>query len=84
MFTFSSFIIIPPFFSGYRYNLQMSLPFQFTDENEATAKHFLCRWSGDRKTYVATKPIPGKGALVYMAVSKEPKLGWDNPQDRTM
>lgn len=62
----------------------MSLPFQFTDENEATAKHFLCRWSGDRKTYVATKPIPGKGALVYMAVSKEPKLGWDNPQDRTM
>ncbi|XP_045476079.1 uncharacterized protein LOC123681821 [Harmonia axyridis] len=56
---------------------------KFADQTETGANQFLCRWSGDRKTYVATKPIPGKGALVYMAVAKEPKLGWDNPQDRT-
>ncbi|KAK9888193.1 hypothetical protein WA026_000462 [Henosepilachna vigintioctopunctata] len=53
-------------------------------ENEATAQRFLCRWSGDRKTYVATKPIPGKGTLVYMAVAKEPKLGWDHPATGTI
>lgn len=40
---------------------------------------FMSRWSKDKRTYIAAKPIPGKGALVYMAVSKDPSLGWDHP-----
>lgn len=37
------------------------------------------RWSPDKRTYVAVKPLPGKGALVYMAVAKDPSLGWELP-----
>lgn len=39
----------------------------------------MSRWSADKKIYVAAKPIPGKGALVYMAVAKDPSLGWEQP-----
>ncbi|KAF5282504.1 hypothetical protein FQR65_LT14274 [Abscondita terminalis] len=41
---------------------------------------YMSRWSGDKKTYVAAKPLPGKGALVYMAVAKDPSLGWEFPK----
>ncbi|PSN57175.1 hypothetical protein C0J52_01488 [Blattella germanica] len=33
----------------------------------------------DGRTYVAAKPIPGCGALIYMAVSKDSSQGWDMP-----
>lgn len=39
----------------------------------------MCKWSNDKKTYIAAKPLPGLGTLVYMAVSKDPSLGWDHP-----
>ncbi|KAI4489846.1 PREDICTED: uncharacterized protein LOC106784598 [Polistes canadensis] len=36
------------------------------------------RWSQNHRTYVAVKPLPGRGALIYMAVSKNPGLeNWD-------
>ncbi|GJQ73312.1 hypothetical protein Trydic_g13683 [Trypoxylus dichotomus] len=40
-------------------------------------KSFMSRWSPDKRTYVAVKPIPQGGALVYMAVAKDPSLGWE-------
>ncbi|XP_022916246.1 uncharacterized protein [Onthophagus taurus] len=40
-------------------------------------KTFMSRWSQDKRTYVAVKPIPQGGALVYMAVAKEPNMGWE-------
>ncbi|XP_015521152.1 uncharacterized protein [Neodiprion pinetum] len=41
---------------------------------------FHSKWSEDHRTYVAVKPIPGRGALVYMAVSKKPGMqNWDLP-----
>ncbi|ENN71243.1 uncharacterized protein LOC125503390 [Dendroctonus ponderosae] len=51
-----------------------------TDANQAIEdNHFMCKWSNDKKTYIAAKPLPGLGTLVYMAVSKDPSLGWDHP-----
>lgn len=41
----------------------------------------MSRWSADGRTYVAAKPIPGKGALVYMAVAQDASLGWDKPSE---
>ncbi|XP_043283395.1 uncharacterized protein [Venturia canescens] len=47
---------------------------------EAKPIKFHKRWSKDHKTYVAVKPIPGRGALVYLATSKVPGLeSWDFP-----
>lgn len=43
-------------------------------------KGFMSRWSHDRRTYVAAKPLPGKGALIYMAVAKDLTLGWEQPR----
>ncbi|XP_056643188.1 uncharacterized protein LOC130896786 isoform X2 [Diorhabda carinulata] len=43
-------------------------------ENEFTSK-----WSSDNRTYIAAKPLPGEGAMIYMAVASDPKLGWDHP-----
>ena len=43
----------------------------------ASNRNFMSRWSVDKRTYVAVKPIPGCGALVFMAVSKDPSLGWE-------
>ncbi|XP_011310286.1 uncharacterized protein [Fopius arisanus] len=41
---------------------------------------FKSEWSKDHRTYVAVKPLPGRGALVFMAVSKRPGLdNWDLP-----
>lgn len=42
----------------------------------------MSRWSPDKRTYVAVRPLPGKGALVYMAVSRDPSLGWEYPINR--
>ncbi|XP_067005424.1 uncharacterized protein [Anabrus simplex] len=44
--------------------------------------HYMSHWSPDRRTYVAAKPIPGRGALVYMAVTRDPDQGWDIPGKR--
>jgi len=33
--------------------------------------------SHDKKSYVAAKIIPGYGTLIYMAVTDNPDLGWD-------
>ncbi|XP_018323905.1 uncharacterized protein LOC108736109 [Agrilus planipennis] len=43
-------------------------------------KTYMSRWSPDKRTYVAAKPMPGRGALIYMAVAKDPSLGWEMPQ----
>ncbi|CAH0564553.1 unnamed protein product [Brassicogethes aeneus] len=41
-------------------------------------KDYMCKWSPDKRTYIAMKPLPGKGALIYMAVAREPELGWEH------
>lgn len=46
---------------------------------QVTDDHYMCKWSKDKRTYIATKPLPGQGALVYMAVARDPSLGWDHP-----
>ncbi|KAJ8915980.1 hypothetical protein NQ315_016657 [Exocentrus adspersus] len=40
-------------------------------------REYMSKWSGDNRTYIAAKPLPGQGALIYMAVSSDPSLGWD-------
>lgn len=40
---------------------------------------FMSKWSIDKRTYIAAKPLPGKGTLIYMAVSADPSLGWEHP-----
>lgn len=40
----------------------------------------MSQWSLDKKTYVAIKPLPNEGALIYMAVSDDPSTGWDFPK----
>ncbi|KAB0793615.1 hypothetical protein PPYR_13235 [Photinus pyralis] len=52
---------------------------QVDGQNWSQEQGFMKRWSNDKKTYVAAKPLPGKGALVYMAVAKDPTLGWEIP-----
>ncbi|XP_023312034.1 uncharacterized protein LOC111692327 [Anoplophora glabripennis] len=44
----------------------------------AEETEFMSKWSGDNRTYIAAKPLPGQGALIYMAVSSDPSLGWDH------
>lgn len=44
-------------------------------------KGFMSRWSKDKKTYVAAKPLPGRGALIYMAVAKDVSLGWEQAKN---
>lgn len=43
--------------------------------------HFMSKWSVDKRTYIAAKPLPGRGTLIYMAVSSDPSLGWEHPLD---
>lgn len=44
---------------------------------------FHSSWSKDHRTYTAVMPIPGRGALVYLASSKRPGLeNWDLPTKR--
>lgn len=40
----------------------------------------MSRWSRDKRTYIAAKPLPGRGVLVYMAVAKDLSLGWELPK----
>lgn len=42
------------------------------EPNEKTSSY----WSKDRRTYTASKVIPGFGILIYMAVANDPELGW--------
>lgn len=37
----------------------------------------MTHWSKDNSTYVSAKIIPGRGALLYMAVSSDVGAGWD-------
>lgn len=34
-------------------------------------------WSKDKKSYVAAKIIPGRGAILYMAVASDADGEWD-------
>ena len=34
-------------------------------------------WSKDNRSYVSAKMIPGRGALLYMAVSSSAQPEWD-------
>ncbi|XP_066139857.1 uncharacterized protein [Euwallacea fornicatus] len=52
-----------------------------TEEIElANEDHYMRKWSPDKRTYMAAKTLPGVGILVYLAVAREPNLGWDHPQ----
>lgn len=42
---------------------------------------FMSKWSVDNRTYIAAKPLPGRGTLIYMAVSSDPSLGWEHPME---
>ncbi|XP_071444028.1 uncharacterized protein [Hetaerina americana] len=44
----------------------------------------ITRWSDDKRTYVAVKAIPNQGAIIYMAVAKDPTQGWEIPQSDSM
>lgn len=37
----------------------------------------MTHWAKDKSTYVSAKIIPGKGAMLYMAVSSDVTAGWD-------
>ncbi|KAJ9580204.1 hypothetical protein L9F63_004147 [Diploptera punctata] len=49
------------------------------DECAQEIPNYLMHWSQDGCTYIAAKPLPNCGALIYMAVAKDPTLGWDMP-----
>lgn len=39
---------------------------------------YYSKWSKNHRTYVAVRPLPKRGALIYMAVSVKPGLkNWD-------
>uniref|UniRef100_A0A0A9ZFI2 Cytochrome P450 71A18 n=1 Tax=Lygus hesperus TaxID=30085 RepID=A0A0A9ZFI2_LYGHE len=48
-------------------------------EPDRAQTSFMSIWSPDKRTYLAAKPIGGEGALIYMAVTPHPELGWDLP-----
>lgn len=48
-------------------------------ETEKQLTTFMSVWSADKKTYIAAKPIGGEGALIYIAVTAHPEIGWDFP-----
>lgn len=43
----------------------------------ASGEKTTTQWSKDKRSYVSAKVIPGRGALLYMAVSSEPDTDWD-------
>lgn len=51
--------------------------------DDGSGRDFMCRWSNDKRTYIAAKPLPGAGTLVYLAVSKDPALGWEKQGETT-
>ncbi|XP_026286927.1 uncharacterized protein LOC113212446 [Frankliniella occidentalis] len=64
--------------------LERELDVPEIEENVAESEPkepYFAHWSHDQKTYIAAKALPGKGALIYMAVSKDPSLGWSNLAD---
>ncbi|KAK3908242.1 Centrosomal protein of 112 kDa [Frankliniella fusca] len=54
---------------------------EFQDNAEDCKEPYFAHWSNDQRTYIAAKALPGKGALIYMAVSHDPSLGWSNLAD---
>ncbi|KAF6206056.1 hypothetical protein GE061_017281 [Apolygus lucorum] len=52
-------------------------------EPDRAQTSFMSIWSPDKRTYLAAKPIAGEGALIYMAVTPHPELGWDLPDPNT-
>lgn len=49
----------------------------FNDQVMDNSNQEMKQWSADRKSYVAAKVIPGFGALIYMASTDQPDLGWE-------
>lgn len=47
---------------------------------EQNSGDVLVQWSPDRRIYVAIKPLPNEGVLVYMAVVDDVTQGWDFPK----
>ncbi|KAL0271948.1 UNVERIFIED_CONTAM: hypothetical protein PYX00_005095 [Menopon gallinae] len=41
-----------------------------------TGERVVCNWSKDKRTYISAKILPGRGALLYMAVSSKAN-DWD-------
>nr|CAI5858251.1 unnamed protein product [Callosobruchus analis] len=58
---------------------ESSPQFDSGDKKQDDTLLFTSKWSRDNRTYIACKPLPGQGAMVYMAVSSDPSLGWDHP-----
>nr|CAH7756913.1 unnamed protein product [Callosobruchus chinensis] len=58
---------------------ESSPQFDNGDKKQDDTLLFTSKWSRDNRTYIACKPLPGQGAMVYMAVSSDPSLGWDHP-----
>lgn len=48
-------------------------------KHHADEDEYMSKWSVDKRTYIAAKPLPGRGTLIYMAVSSDPSLGWEHP-----
>ncbi|KAJ4443830.1 hypothetical protein ANN_05617 [Periplaneta americana] len=53
---------------------------EYSVDKEARKAPYMTHWSPDKRTYVAAKALPGAGALIYMAVAKDPSQGWDIPK----
>ncbi|XP_066248830.1 uncharacterized protein [Euwallacea similis] len=53
--------------------------YKMEESGLANEDHYMRKWSPDKRTYMAAKPLPGVGTLVYLAVAREPNLGWDHP-----
>lgn len=47
---------------------------------EQNSGDVLVQWSPDHRIYVAIKPLPNEGVLVYMAVVDDVTQGWDFPK----
>uniref|UniRef100_A0A8D9EAG1 DUF4485 domain-containing protein n=1 Tax=Cacopsylla melanoneura TaxID=428564 RepID=A0A8D9EAG1_9HEMI len=67
-------------FLKYYLNLLKNTVDSITVETKERSLDVLTQWSPDKRTYVAIKPLPSEGALIYMAVADDPSQGWDFPK----
>ncbi|XP_015180503.1 PREDICTED: uncharacterized protein LOC107068531 [Polistes dominula] len=59
-------------------NSKLSINGLSQNNTQSSNIKYHSRWSQNHRTYVAVKSLPGRGALIYMAVSKKPGLeNWD-------
>ncbi|KAI4502022.1 hypothetical protein M0802_002704 [Mischocyttarus mexicanus] len=59
-------------------NSKVSMNGLSQNDIQSSNMKYHSKWSQNYRTYVAVKPLPEKGALIYMAVSKKPGLeNWD-------